>query len=59
MSHRKSIQKVLKQKGFVLVRSKNHMIYRNEQGNTVVVPNHNHMNPTTFKQLIKQLEMAS
>jgi predicted RNA binding protein YcfA (HicA-like mRNA interferase family) len=58
MSHRKSIQKLLNSKGFELVRSKNHMVYRNAQGQTVIVPNHNKMNEITFRKLIKQVEAA-
>lgn len=57
-SDRKQIQKTLKQKGFELVRSKNHFVYRNAKGCTIIVPNHNKMNPITFKQIMKQLEVA-
>lgn len=59
MSHRKSIQKLLNSKGFALVRSKNHMVYRNNQGLTIIVPNHNKMNENTYRQLVKQIEKAA
>lgn len=58
MSHRKAIQKLLKKKGFELARSKNHFVYKRDDGKTVIVPNHNKMNPITFKKLVKEVEAA-
>lgn len=56
MSHRTKLQKILKKNGFVLIRSKRHFVYRNETtGQTIIVPNHNKMNPITFKKIIKEI----
>lgn len=59
MSHRTKLQKLLKQSGFVLVRSKNHFVYKNETGRTVIVPNHNKMNELTFRSIMKQIKSVS
>lgn len=59
MSHRTEIQKLLKQSGFVLVRKKRHFVYKNSDGATVIVPNHNKMNNITFKGIVKQIKKVA
>ena len=59
MSHRTKIQKLLKKQGFELIRNSKHLIYRNETGQTVVVPNHNRMNIITYRKILKQIEGAA
>jgi len=58
MSHRTKLQKLLKKQGFDLVRSKRHFVYKNDQGNTIIMPNHNKMNELTYKGIVKQLKKA-
>lgn len=56
MSHRTKLQKLLKKSGFKLIRKSKHFVYRNEAGNTVIIPNHNKMNNNTFKKIKKEIE---
>ena len=55
MSHRTKLHKELTARGYVLVRNKNHLIYRNSQGETQVVPNHNKMNENTYRGILKKI----
>lgn len=56
MSQRTKLKKILTQAGFILVRQTRHLIYRDDRGNTVVVPNHNNINHSTFKKIMKQID---
>ena len=55
MSHRKVVIKELENNGYQLVRSNGHFIYRNNQGQTIIVPNHNKMNEFTFRHIMKKI----
>lgn len=55
MSHRTKLHKELTQAGYQLIRNKNHLIYRNAQGETAVVPNHNKMNENTYRSILKKI----
>ena len=59
MSHRKSAIKELEAAGFKLVRSNGHFVYRNDAGETVIVPNHNKMNENTYRSIMKQIKKSS
>lgn len=56
MSQRTLLDKELRKAGFYLARSKNHLVYKNDKGNTIIVPNHNKINKFTFNGIIKQLK---
>jgi len=55
MSHRKTAIKELERNGFNLVRSNGHFVFRNAEGGTVIVPNHNKMNENTYRTIMKQI----
>lgn len=55
MSHRTKLDKELRNAGYVLIRHTNHLIYRNSQGDTAVVPNHNKMNENTYRSILKKI----
>jgi predicted RNA binding protein YcfA (HicA-like mRNA interferase family) len=55
MSHRTKLDKELRQAGYVLVRHSNHLIYRNSQGDTAVVPNHNKINEMIYRKILRQI----
>lgn len=58
MSHRKTLIKELEKNGFVLIRASKHFVYRNNTGETIIVPNHNKMNEFTYRSLIKKIGVS-
>ena len=42
--------------GYILVRQSKHFVYRNVDGDTIIVPNHNKMNQHTYKSILKQIQ---
>ena len=58
MSHRTKIQKELRKAGFTLVRQSKHFVYKNDIGQTIIVPNHNKMNEFTYRKIMKQVKGA-
>lgn len=57
-SHRKELIKILKKEGFELARSKRHFVWKNEKGQTIIMPNHNKMSEQTFRGIQKQIKQA-
>lgn len=54
-SHRNDVKRELERAGYILVRSKNHFVYRNATGHTIIVPNHNKMNEFTYRGIMKKI----
>ena len=55
MSQRTKLLKLLKKSGYKLVRSKKHLVFKNETGKTIIVPNHNDICKHIVKSVIKKV----
>ena len=52
---RKELRQYIENKGFILTRSKKHFIFKDNEGNTVMMPNHNNIDKHTIKSILKKV----
>jgi len=53
---RKELRKLIEAAGFKLVRSKRHFVFKNKDGKTIIMPNHNKLDKYTVKSIMTTLE---
>lgn len=54
---RKELRQIIEAAGFELVRGKKHFVFKNKDGKTIIMPNHNRLDKHTVKSIMKLIEV--
>jgi len=52
---RKELRQCIENKGYSLIRSKRHFVFKNHEGNTIIMPNHNNISKHVIKSILKKV----